>query len=152
MNRLKKIENYLKKLNISSEEYKLVNFGSSYFYNAKIEYNAILIVFDYTTYNPHDLIRNEKLIKKYCEHNNLVIFNGGSIPGISSFYIADKEEYDKAQDYYYFERLAKEDVNIYIHKCYKDNTKPSNDHIKQIMNQYESNYLLFVENTTKKGA
>ncbi len=152
MNNLKKFENYLKKINISSEEYKIVNFGSNYFYNAKIEYNAILILLDYTTYDPHELVNNEKKIKKYCERNNLVIFSDGSVPGISSFYIADKEEYTKAQDYYYFENLSKNDVHSYMHECHKNKATPSNEKIKQIMNQYESNYLLFIKETNKKGA
>ncbi len=144
-NNLKKFENYLKKINISAEEYRIENFGSNYFYNVKIEYNAILVLFDYTTDDPHELINNEKLIKKYCERHNLVIFNGGSVPGISSFYIADKEEREKAQDYYHFENAAKEETNKYMHECYINKIEPSDEKIKNIMNECEHNYLLFLE-------
>lgn len=149
MNKLEKFEQYLKKINISTDQYKIENFGSHYFYNASVSYQAILLLFDYTTYNPYELEAEQKQIRKYFNKNGLEIFNAGSVPGIYSFFVADKNEREAAKDYFYFEELAHNETLNYMHECYINKIEPSNEKIKNIMNEYENNYLMFLESICK---
>ena len=153
MNRL---INYIKKLGITEDSYKVENFGKDYFYNTKLSAQGVCVVFDYKTYSPMLLEQQAKMLKKYCARYGYKVFNESGAPGLWWFSIMRYSQYEALQDYNSFADASLEECNKLFHEYYiagthKEHMQEINDAMKSIMLEYECYYLDYLKHKEEEA-
>lgn len=143
---MKKLLDYIKKIGIDNDSIDIKFFGSHYFKNISCSYQAITIIFDFTTYDPRTLLQKEKMLKAYCNRYDYVIFNRGAIPGASYFTIMKTEDREKLQILTLLENNSRDECNNLIHEYTQNGRRATHpaeleNKLKSIMQDYENNYF-----------
>ena len=151
---MQKLINYIKKIGIDSDSLDIRFFGSHYFKNISCSYQAITIILDFTTYDARKLLQQEKMLKVYCNKYNYVIFNRGAYPGASYFTIMKKADRENLQTLTILENNSRDECNNLIHEYTQNGRRATHPQeldakLKEIMQEYENNYFLILQEATK---
>ncbi len=128
-----RVVKYLEKQNM---EYKKVQFGSSYFYNA----NPVVVDAIHVSFPGFNHMAERKILS-YCKrYGYTVAFSGFNNRG-SWLYIFKPSDYETYILYEDYAKKSTDDCERYIHDCHLQNIDVNSNRVKEIMDKYGRMYL-----------
>lgn len=147
---MNKLINYIKKIGLSQDSYRVEQFGKNYFYNTSICFNGVCVVFDYSTYGAMKVEQQQKMLRKYCNRYGYKVFNEGGAPGLWWFSILKYSDFEALKDYNSFADSCNDECLKLAHSyhaagIYDTNKADLNAAMKKLMIQYEGYYLDYLK-------
>lgn len=137
-------------------EYRVERFGGSYFYDTSLNVNipGAVVTFDYTIEEPRKLIRNEKILERYCKRYNYNIKEISTGIACKVYWIVSASDQVRLNDYYFYQSRSVEECEQYIHEAKRAGVPDIeiNETCKKIIAAYERDYRDFIKNARKAGA
>lgn len=134
----------LKWLDKNGFDYKIVKYGSDYFYNTSVSFDAVMVVFDREKYG--SCIKASEKVEKYAaRYGYKIITDGYNISG-AWLSIGTSENVLSLHNYWNYQEKAIKECEVIMHNyhlngIYNSHHAQLESELKSIMSKYESEYI-----------
>lgn len=134
----------LKWLTKNGYDYKIVQYGSNYFFNTSLSFDCVMVHFDREKYGA--CVKESAKVEKYaCRYGYKIISDGYNLNG-AWLSIGTVEEVNQLNLYWKYEKESVKRCEVVMHNyhlngIYNTHHADLEKELKSIMSRYESEYI-----------